>query len=48
VDGGISRETIADVWEAGADAFVAGQAVFGAADLAAEIEALRSRTRVVV
>jgi ribulose-phosphate 3-epimerase len=48
VDGGISRETIADVWEAGATAFVAGQAIFGAADPTAEIEALRSRTRVVV
>jgi ribulose-phosphate 3-epimerase len=48
VDGGISRETIADVWEAGADAFVAGQAIFAAADPAAEIESLRSRTRVVV
>ena len=48
VDGGISRETIADVWEAGANAFVAGQAIFGAADPKAEIEALRSRTRVVV
>jgi ribulose-phosphate 3-epimerase len=48
VDGGISRETIAEVWEAGANAFVAGQAIFGAADPTAEIEALRSRTRVVV
>jgi ribulose-phosphate 3-epimerase len=48
VDGGISRETIADVWEAGASAFVAGQAVFGTSDPAAEIEALRSRCRVVV
>jgi ribulose-phosphate 3-epimerase len=48
VDGGISRDTIADVWEAGATAFVAGQAVFGADDPAAEIEALRARCRVVV
>ncbi len=48
VDGGISRETVADVWQAGADAFVAGQSIFAAADPAAEIEALRSRTRVVV
>jgi ribulose-phosphate 3-epimerase len=48
VDGGISRETIAAVWEAGANAFVAGQAIFGAADPKEEIEALRSRTRVVV
>jgi ribulose-phosphate 3-epimerase len=48
VDGGISRETIGDVWDAGANAFVAGQAIFAADDPAAEIEALRSRTRVVV
>jgi ribulose-phosphate 3-epimerase len=48
VDGGISRETVADVWQAGADAFVAGQSIFAAADPAAEIEALRSRTRAVV
>jgi ribulose-phosphate 3-epimerase len=48
VDGGISRETIADVWEAGANAFVAGQAIFEADDPAGEIEALRSRCRVVV
>jgi ribulose-phosphate 3-epimerase len=48
VDGGISRETIGDVWEAGANAFVAGHAIFAAADPAAEIEALRSRCRVIV
>jgi ribulose-phosphate 3-epimerase len=48
VDGGISRETIGDVWEAGANAFVAGHAIFAAADPGAEIEALRSRCRVVV
>jgi ribulose-phosphate 3-epimerase len=48
VDGGISRDTIGDVWEAGADAFVAGHAIFAAADPAAEIGALRSVCRVVV
>ncbi len=48
VDGGISRETIADVWDAGATAFVAGNAIFAAADPAAEIEMLRSLCRVVV
>ena len=48
VDGGISRETIADVWDAGATAFVAGHAIFSAADPAAEIEMLRSLCRVVV
>jgi ribulose-phosphate 3-epimerase len=41
VDGGINRRTIAEVWRAGADTFVAGHAVFGAPDPAAEITALR-------
>lgn len=42
VDGGISRETIATVWRAGADTFVAGHAIFSAADPRAEIGALRT------
>ncbi len=42
VDGGISRDTIASVWRAGADTFVAGQAIFGADDPAVEINALRN------
>jgi len=33
------------VWRAGADTFVAGHAVFAAADPAAEIAALRERCR---
>ncbi|HEY0971473.1 MAG TPA: ribulose-phosphate 3-epimerase [Gemmatimonadales bacterium] len=41
VDGGINRETIRDCWRAGADTFVAGNAVFSAADPQAEIGALR-------
>lgn len=41
VDGGIARETIERVWRAGADTFVAGNAVFSAADPKAEIAALR-------
>ena len=41
VDGGISRETIQKVWRAGADTFVAGNAVFTAKDPKAEIAALR-------
>jgi ribulose-phosphate 3-epimerase len=41
VDGGISRDTIQAVWRAGADMFVAGNAVFTAADPKAEIAALR-------
>ena len=43
VDGGIARETIAACWRAGADTFVAGHAIFGASDPAAEIGALRAR-----
>jgi len=42
VDGGINRETIAEVWRAGADTFVAGHAVFAAPDPRAEIGALRA------
>jgi ribulose-phosphate 3-epimerase len=43
VDGGINRETIVRCWQAGADTFVAGNAVFAAADPRAEIGVLRSR-----
>jgi ribulose-phosphate 3-epimerase len=43
VDGGINRETIGDVWRAGADTFVAGNAVFSAPDPRAEVAALRAR-----
>ncbi len=42
VDGGVSRDTIAACWHAGADTFVAGNAVFSAKDPAAEIRALRA------
>jgi ribulose-phosphate 3-epimerase len=42
VDGGIARDTIGEVWRAGADTFVAGHAVFAAKDPAAEIRALRA------
>lgn len=41
VDGGVTRETIIQAAEAGADVFVAGSAVFKAEDAAAEVEALR-------
>jgi len=43
VDGGINRDTIEKVWRAGADTFVAGNAVFSAKDAAAEIKALRAQ-----
>ncbi len=42
VDGGIARDTIAACSRAGADTFVAGNAVFTASDPAAEIRTLRS------
>lgn len=42
VDGGVARDTIAACWRAGADTFVAGNAVFSAKDPAAEIAALRA------
>lgn len=41
VDGGIATDTISAAFEAGADAFVAGSAVFGKPDRAAAIAALR-------
>ena len=43
VDGGINRETIVECWRSGADTFVAGNAVFGAANPGAEISALRDQ-----
>ncbi len=43
VDGGINRDTIGDVWRAGADTFVAGNAVFAAADPRGEVAALRAQ-----
>jgi ribulose-phosphate 3-epimerase len=42
VDGGVARGTIASCWKAGADTFVAGNAVFSAKDPRAEIRALRA------
>ncbi|HLA91267.1 MAG TPA: ribulose-phosphate 3-epimerase [Gemmatimonadaceae bacterium] len=42
VDGGIARDTIAACWRAGADTFVAGNAVFAAKDPAEEIRVLRA------
>ena len=42
VDGGIAPATIAEAAAAGANVFVAGSAVFGAADYAAAISALRA------
>jgi ribulose-phosphate 3-epimerase len=41
VDGGVARETIGRLAAAGADTFVAGHAIFSAADPAAEVRELR-------
>jgi ribulose-phosphate 3-epimerase len=43
IDGGVNAETIEAAAEAGVDCFVAGSAVYGAADPAAAVEALRRR-----
>ncbi|HEX9693204.1 MAG TPA: ribulose-phosphate 3-epimerase [Gemmatimonadales bacterium] len=43
VDGGISRETIGAAWQAGADTFVVGSALFGADDPTSEVRELRNR-----
>ena len=43
IDGGINADTIEAAAEAGVDCFVAGSAVYGAADPAAAVAALRSQ-----
>jgi ribulose-phosphate 3-epimerase len=43
VDGGVDEDTIVECAVAGADAFVAGTAVYGAADPAAAVRSLRRR-----
>ncbi len=48
VDGGITTETIAEAWSAGADTFVAGTAVFGEPDPAAAVRALQRLCAVTV
>ena len=48
VDGGVARDTIGDCWRAGADTFVAGNAIFSAHDPADEIGELRGRCGVSV
>ena len=42
IDGGINAKTIRSALEAGADAFVAGSAIFGAGDYAEAIRDLRA------
>lgn len=46
VDGGITRQTIAAAHQAGADTFVAGNAIFGSADPGREVQELRRRCMV--
>jgi ribulose-phosphate 3-epimerase len=48
VDGGITTDTIGTAWAAGADTFVAGTAVFGAADPAQAVRDLKRRCAVTV
>ena len=43
VDGGVTEETIERCADAGADVFVAGSAVYGSADPAAAVQALRTQ-----
>jgi ribulose-phosphate 3-epimerase len=45
IDGGINSDTIEQAAEAGVDCFVAGSAVYGAADAAKAVEALREQAR---
>lgn len=45
IDGGADRQTVPRIAKAGADVIVAGSAVFGAQDPAAEIRALRELAR---
>jgi ribulose-phosphate 3-epimerase len=46
VDGGITIETIAEAWNAGADTFVAGTAVFGVPDPAQAVRDLKRQCTV--
>lgn len=45
VDGGITKDTIGSVSEAGANIFVAGSAIFGKEDIAEAVRALRENMR---
>ncbi|MCY4361005.1 MAG: ribulose-phosphate 3-epimerase [Gammaproteobacteria bacterium] len=42
IDGGVKAENIAEIAAAGADTFVAGSAIFGSADYAGVIDAMRT------
>jgi ribulose-phosphate 3-epimerase len=47
VDGGVKTDNIAEVARAGADTFVAGSAIFGAADYGAVVRDMRARLAMV-
>jgi ribulose-phosphate 3-epimerase len=46
IDGGVSKQTIAAAHQAGADTFVAGNAVFASNDPGREVQELRRRCMV--
>ncbi len=48
IDGGVTRQTITAAHQAGADTFVAGNAVFGSADPAREVRELRRACMITV
>jgi ribulose-phosphate 3-epimerase len=43
IDGGVKVDNAAEIARAGADAFVSGSAIFGSADYAATIKAMRAQ-----
>jgi len=47
IDGGVTADNIREIAEAGADTFVAGSAIFGKADYAAAIAAMREQLALV-
>jgi ribulose-phosphate 3-epimerase len=46
VDGGITLDTIAEAWSAGADTFVAGTAIFGSVDPSQAVRDLKRQCAV--
>jgi ribulose-phosphate 3-epimerase len=46
IDGGVKVENAADIAKAGADTFVAGSAIFGSANYAATIKAMRAQIEI--
>jgi ribulose-phosphate 3-epimerase len=46
IDGGVKVENVASIAQAGADTFVAGSAIFGSADYARTIKALRAQIEI--